>query len=130
MMANPKGNPQNLKPPFSKSNQPNNRGRKPSVLNKYIKEYSLSSSDVRKLYITLLSKNLDEIKGIIKDTTQPLFITVIASSLIGDISNKNNSNLERILDRIVGKPKQSIEGNFTENIKLIPPKKPGEDKGE
>ena len=109
-MANPKGSPQNLKPPFSSTNQPKNKnGRKPSSVKKFIKDNNLNYNDVSAMAKYILPLKEEDLKKMIKDPKVPFVMRVFASSVIKDIKNGNLRNVMTLIDRAVGKPKEVTE---------------------
>ncbi|MDR2494671.1 MAG: hypothetical protein LBD24_05545 [Spirochaetaceae bacterium] len=98
---------------FSKENQPENRGRKPSLLKKWIKEYDIPISDVRAVMTNLMfAYTLKEIKEIAdREEGMPVGISVMAKGLAADIESGNPKNLEKMLDRSFGKtaPEKTVE---------------------
>ena len=112
-MANPKGTPKNLAPPFSSTNQPDpsrrSGGRKPSVLKKYIKDNNLDAYDVAAAAKYILPKSREELGELIKDPKVPILIQAFARAVLQDFKKGNTSNVMAILDRAVGRPKQEVE---------------------
>jgi hypothetical protein len=98
---------------FSKENQPKNRGRKPSLLKKWIKEYDIPISDVRAVMTNLMfAYTLKEIKEIAdKEEGMPVGISVMVKGLAADIQSGNPKTLEKMLDRSFGKtaPEKTVE---------------------
>jgi hypothetical protein len=103
---------------FSKDNQPKNRGRRPSVLARYIKENEVSITDIKLMIGSLLfAHNSQDISALLKDKEcpPPIGISLIMGALVDDIKKHNIDNLMKIMDRAFGKPKESIDfkGNMT-----------------
>jgi len=99
---------------FSKSNQPENSGRKPSGYKKIMSELEgvndqLSQEDYIKIVRTLLTLSGDQLKEIAESKESPLVVVMIASAIAGDIENRQLGNLERLLDRVFGKATQKSE---------------------
>jgi len=99
---------------FSKTNPPKNQGRKPSRFKQIISELNelddpLSLEDFRKIALSLLSVDKDKLVAIAKKKTTPIAVVIIASSIAGDIENKQMANLDRLMDRIFGKALQPTD---------------------
>ena len=106
---------QNLKP-FTSERQPAKRGRKPSVLKKYIKDNDINREDVALMIKNVLfSKSYDELVDILQDNKQPMIIRLFIKSYLNDFKKGSLINLQYLLDRAFGNPKQEIEvsGNIS-----------------
>lgn len=106
---------QNLKP-FTSERQPTKRGRKPSVLKKYIKDNDINREDVALMIKNVLfSKSYDELVDILQDNKQPMIIRLFIKSYLNDFKKGSLINLQYLLDRAFGNPKQEIEvsGNIS-----------------
>lgn len=106
---------------FTSENQPKGKGRKPSIFKKMIAELdelgeSLSLEDFIKIVKSLLVLNKDQLIKIAQGKKTPIVIVVIASSIAGDIENKQLGNLDRLLDRIFGKSPQKIDTTLIAEI--------------
>ena len=100
---------QNLKP-FTSERQPAKRGRKPSVLKKYIKDNDINREDVALMIKNVLfSKSYDELVDILQDNKQPMIIRLFIKSYLNDFKKGSLINLQYLLDRAFGNPKQEIE---------------------
>ena len=108
-MTNPGGTPANLKPPFSKTNQPKNNGRKPSSIKKYIKENNISYADVAAMAKFMLPLNEEQIRKMLTDPKAPFLMRVFAKAVLSDLKGGHLSNVMLLIDRAVGKPKESLE---------------------
>ncbi len=109
-MARPGGGPENLRPPWSSTNQPKNKnGRKPSSVKKYIKDNNLTYDDVAQMAKYILPLNKQQLADLIKDDKVPFVIRLFASSVLADLKKGNLSNIMTLIDRAVGKPKERQE---------------------
>lgn len=122
------GTPANLKPPWSSTNQPANRGRRKRLF-KNLKDNGLTIDDIKNLSKLLLDMSLDELRAAVKgdvpedikqmfDGRVPAAFNILATALIGDMSRRNLQNFEQLLSRLYGRPMQPIEGEINE-IKTI-----------
>jgi hypothetical protein len=94
---------------FSSENQPENRGRKPSALSRYIKEKGVSITDIKLMIGSFIfDHTTKEIAALLKDKENPppIGVSIILGALNEDLSNKNLANLEKLMDRAYGKPTQ------------------------
>ena len=101
---------------FSSSRQPANNGRKPSQLKKFIKDNNVNREDVALMIKSVLfSKSYDELVDILQDNKQPMIIRLFIKSYLNDFKKGSLINLQYLLDRAFGNPKQEIEvnGNLT-----------------
>ena len=103
------GTPGNLKEPFSKTNQPKNRGRKPSSIKKYIKENNISYADMSAMAKFMLPLTEEQIRKLLTDPKAPFLMRVFAKAVLSDLKGGHLSNVMLLIDRAVGKSKESIE---------------------
>jgi hypothetical protein len=98
-----------VKTQFSKDNQPENRGRRPSLLARYIKENGVSITDIKLMIGSFaFAYNTKEIASLLKDKDNPppIGVSLILGALNDDLKNKSLSNLEKLMDRAYGRPTQ------------------------
>ncbi len=105
---------------FSSGNQPENRGRRPSVIDKYIRENRVSLDDIRTLVSSLMSYNAEEIQAILKDKKDkpPVAALLILKAIMTDIDYGRLDNFVILSDRVFGKPTQSIDLNAAGNMNI------------
>jgi hypothetical protein len=106
---------------FSSDDQPENRGRKPSVLS-YIKGSGLSLDDYRKLITNLIWEyDHEELSAILKDKNNkmPIGMTIVLGALIKDQEKKSIDNYEKFMDRCFGKPTQGVDIKTSGNLEII-----------
>ena len=99
----------NLKPPFSKTNQPKNNGRKPSSVKKYIKSNNLNYNDVSAMAKYIIPLTKAQISDLVKDEKAPLMMRLFARAVMQDMKKGYMDNILKLLDRAVGKPKEQVE---------------------
>jgi hypothetical protein len=108
---------------FSSTNQPANRGRKPSVVAKYIKDNGVAMSDIKALITSLLfAYDKNDIAALLnnKKESVPIGISLILKAIITDLQKGSMANLDKLLDRACGKPGQTIDVTADTNIQLLP----------
>jgi hypothetical protein len=102
---------ENLKQ-FTKTNRPKNPGRKPSKLRKYIKETNVSREDVSAMIKNVVfAKSEQDLKKILTDPTQPMVIRLFIKAFLNDFKKGGLVNLEVLMNRAFGSPKQEIDLN-------------------
>ena len=111
---------------FSSENQPANPGRKPSVL-RFIRDEGVSITDIKRVIWSLIweydseelatllktkavkkkakSKEQEEEKSI----PVPMGISLVLGALTEDSKKKNLANFEKLMDRVSGKPTQTVD---------------------
>ena len=82
---------------FSSTNQPANRGRKPSKLKKYIKDNGITSSDMAHAFRYVLGLTIEQLKDLIKDTSKPAIIVVAASAVLKDFTKGKLVNTATVM---------------------------------
>ncbi|GMO33856.1 MAG: hypothetical protein Ta2B_14310 [Termitinemataceae bacterium] len=101
---------------FSSTNQPENRGRKPSKIKKLIKKYDLPKSDVDAIIQNLLfDHTVGELSEIAQDDDKksalPAFAAYLMVLLEKSTSKGDPRVLSYFLDRVYGKPVQTMDIN-------------------
>jgi hypothetical protein len=95
---------------FSTEYQPQNRGRKRSVLNKFVKDNGVSIQDVRLVFQNLIVRNLAEVRQLNEQAEDlPAIVGFTVSALLKDYEAGKLDTLNSILDRVWGKPTQQLE---------------------
>lgn len=99
---------------FSSTNQPTGRrGRLPSKLKKYIKENSVSKSDLDHIFKNIIfGKTLNELQEMIKTENKgnlPLIVVGLIASCIHDVQHGTMREMNNHIDRLWGKPAQQID---------------------
>jgi hypothetical protein len=106
---------------FSSDDQPENRGRRPSVLT-YIKGSGLSLDDYRRLLMNLIWEyDHKELAAILKDKNNkiPMGMTIVLGALLNDREKKNIDNYEKFMDRCFGKSTQGVDIKTSGNLEII-----------
>lgn len=102
--------------PFTSENQPDNPGRKTSLLKKWIKDNGISIQDVRLVMKgIIMDNNIDDLKKIGDDPTESMLTRTIIKAYLKDFEAGRIDTLNSILDRVYGKANQDINlsGEFT-----------------
>ena len=95
---------------FTSTNQPLNRGRKKSRIDKFAKENNVSITDIRYLLKNIVFENsVEKLKEIKKDPKLSAFTVAAINAVLKDIENGSMNTLESMLNRMFGKPAQLVE---------------------
>jgi hypothetical protein len=112
----------NVRTRFSSTNQPANRGRKPSKLKKWIKENGVTKSDYIAIFNNIIATHtIEELQKMIEGENKnklPVIVALCISAFIHDMKTGTLTAANSILDRILGKPMQQME--FSEKRADIP----------
>ena len=104
---------------FSSANQPERRGRLPSKLKKYVKENSISKTDLDHIFKNIIfNKTLKELQEMIKPGNKenlPLIIVGLIASCIHDVQHGTMKEMNNHIDRLWGKPAQQIDLSVPRN---------------
>jgi hypothetical protein len=99
--------------PFTSTNQPENRGRKPSKLKKWAKEFNVGVADYRAIFNNLIAcKTVEELQDMIKKgkvEKLPVIVVACAAAVVDDIQHGRLTWTNTLLDRVIGKAIQQIE---------------------
>jgi hypothetical protein len=108
--------------PFSSTNQPQNRGRKPSKLKKWVKEYNVGTADYRAIFNNLIAcKTVEELQDMIKKGNVeklPVVVVACAAAVVDDIQHGRLTWTNTVLDRVMSKPAQQVEVETTGGINI------------
>jgi hypothetical protein len=113
--------------PFTSTNQPENKGRKPSKLKKWVKEYNVGAADYRAIFNNIIAcKTVDELKDMIKKKNVgkfPVVVVACAAAVVDDIQRGRLTWTNTVLDRVMGKAKDGVDirGGKDISIGLPPP---------
>ena len=98
---------------FSATNQPAKRGRLPSKLKKFVKDNSVSKSDVDAIFSNIIfGSTLEELQEMVEPGNKeklPVIVALLISAFIADIKNGTLHEVNTVLDRIYGKATQQVE---------------------
>jgi hypothetical protein len=94
---------------FSASSQPQNNGRKPSKLRRYIKDNRLSALDIVLMVKQFYGKSREEIQAMASDSKAPIFISGIAKALLSDFLRGRVDVIAWLTDRGFGKAIEKLE---------------------
>ena len=121
-MAREDGLATGLKTRFSSANQPANRGRKPSKLKAWIKEYDVSNADFVAIFKTIIATHtITELEAKVSEKEMgklPVIVALCISAFLHDMKTGTLNSANTVLDRIMGKPIQSV--NVSGAISSIP----------
>lgn len=92
---------------FTSTNQPAKRGRLPSKLKKFVKDNSVSKTDVDAIFSNIIfGSTLEELQEMVKPGNKeklPVIVALLISAFIQDIKNGTLHEVNTVLDRIYGK---------------------------
>jgi hypothetical protein len=107
---------------FKKGVSGNPKGRPRKLLSVVIEQlkkngYSIATkNEIYEAYCILINLPLQEVKNIAQgtdgNTEYPIIIRLVAKELLG---SRGADYLERIMDRVFGKPQQAIEHNVSDD---------------
>ena len=98
---------------FSKNRQPKNNGRRKSNLKHFIKQYSVSKTDVDSIFQNLIfNSSLEQLEELVKPenkSKQPVIVVLLVGAFLKDIEQGTLHEVNTVLDRIYGKATQQVE---------------------
>lgn len=99
-----------MRAPKGKSINPNGRRRK-IIYDLKVEGYSLS--EVNDTYLALLALTVQEVQDIANRNDGDILIRTVARSLISSYNKSSMYNLETVLTRALGKPKEQVDSTVT-----------------
>lgn len=115
-----KGNPIPNNKPFKPGQSGNPKGRAKKYLTSVTDKTGYANSEIQDCIKSMLRMTTPEIKQILKDDSIPVLEKIIASGIQSDIEKGELRNLETLMNRSYGKPKESIELDASGNLGLTP----------
>ena len=107
-MANPKGNPQNLKPRWKKGESGNPQGGRLHDP-RYRQLKRLTQDQISELLHWVGNCTAKEMQEIVKDPEAPALKLLVASCYNEAVKSGDTLGMERLLTRMVGPPPQVVE---------------------
>jgi hypothetical protein len=97
---------------FSSTRQPENCGRKPSKLKKWIKGNGVSKEDFIAIFKNIIALHtLEELQAMVEGDNKnklPVIVALCISAFIHDMKTGTLTAANSILDRIIGRPTQQV----------------------
>jgi hypothetical protein len=110
----------NKKTQFKSGNPGGGRPRKTiNSVNKELEEQGIkpaTPNDIKDIYLRLVNLKIDDIKKLVEDTEQPALIRIVGKRIF-ESKEKGYDIIERMLDRSIGRPNQSVEIGLTEDAR-------------
>jgi len=95
----------------------NKKGRSKKIYT-ILKEKGYSSDDIKTAFGELSFYTEMEIEQIHDDIKKPIIVRIIAKMFYMALEDGDWSKIKEMIDHMIGKPKQEIDQNITENQKV------------
>ncbi|MBK8396218.1 MAG: hypothetical protein IPL26_13415 [Leptospiraceae bacterium] len=105
---------------FQKGKSGNPTGRAKKYITTVTDKTGYRNSEIQDCIKSMLRMTIDEISEIQKSKDAPVLEKIIASGIQSDIGKGELKNLETLMNRSYGKPKESIELDASGNLGLTP----------
>lgn len=95
---------------FSSTNQPAKNGRKPLLYTQLVDAgYDLSHDEYKRILNALRQKSKDELVALAEAKDTPIWLVTICRALYKDAGKGKTDTVDKISDRLYGKPKQGVD---------------------
>lgn len=94
---------------FSKENQPENRGRKPSLYTIAHNAYGVSLEEYKKVEKFLLGLPREEVRKLSEKDDTPMWVVIYCRALYKDAGKGKTATLQEMENRLFGRPLQKAE---------------------
>jgi len=106
---------------FDKNPENINRNGRPrktiNSVNKELEDQGIkptTANEIKDIYLRLVNMEMTELKALVEETKQPALIRIVGKKILSD---KGFDIIEKMLDRSLGKPNQSVEIGLTEDAR-------------
>jgi hypothetical protein len=108
---------------FGEGQSREGNGRKPNVLKRLVENYNISAQDINNIFKNVVFPHtMGELQDMVsgkKAKDLPALEVMIISTLLQDTKKGSLMGIMQILDRIVGKPMQSMDITTSGNIEVV-----------
>jgi hypothetical protein len=109
-------NDKNLKPFQAGADARRNKFGRPRKWVNEMRDRGYKQSEVHDCLLVLIDMTKDELKEIVKDKGTAALEGVVAGAILKSWNTKSMYNIETILTRVYGKPKETSESTGTQKI--------------
>lgn len=120
----------NLRPPFKKGQSGNPKGRPPSRVPEQLvkimgkvqakKFYKLSAVEITEWEAALLAMNASQLKLLAQWDEANAYPKGLAISILTDMKNGNTKTLDKLRERVIGRPTQRMEITGKDGSEFMP----------
>lgn len=120
----------NLRPPFKKGQSGNPKGRPPSRVPEQLvkimgkvqakKFYKLSAVEITEWESALLTMNANQLKLLAQWDEANAYPKGLAISILTDMKNGNTKTLDKLRERVIGRPTQRMEITGKDGAEFMP----------
>lgn len=120
----------NLRPPFKKGQSGNPKGRPPSRVPEQLvkimgkvqakKFYKLSAVEITEWEAALLTMNANQLKLLAQWDEANAYPKGLAISILTDMKNGNTKTLDKLRERVIGRPTQRMEITGKDGADFMP----------
>ncbi len=120
----------NLRPPFKKGQSGNPKGRPPSRVPEQLvkimgkvqakKFYKLSAVEITEWEAALLTMNANQLKLLAQWDEANAYPKGLAISILTDMKNGNTKTLDKLRERVIGRPTQRMEITGRDGADFMP----------
>jgi hypothetical protein len=100
------------------SGQPINKKGRPRKLLTTLKNQGYKESQVMQTLNTLFALGIDELQKIESGEEYTALERTIAAAIVSGLEKRDQTNIMQILERTLGKPKQSMDHNLQGKVKV------------
>jgi Family of unknown function (DUF5681) len=111
-------NPENIKPHQFKPGESGNPNGRPRKFVSQLKEQGYKLSEINDTLMVLLSMDMDELQNVFFNPKSTVLEKAVANAIRKSIEKGSLFNIEMIITRAMGKPKERIENNGSQELHI------------